>query len=522
MTITQLLQKEEKRVDIQLFLDSQKTNLERNKLGQFATPTILANQVLNFGLSLLDKDTMIDFIDPAFGTGSFFSALLNNVSVDKINKAVGYEIDPHYGMPAKEMWGNTDLELRIADFTRANENISERFNFLICNPPYVRHHHLEQSEKQYLSMQAYRNAGIRMNGLSGLYCYFMAVAHDWLKPDAISGWLIPSEFMDVNYGLALKEYLLERVTLLRIHRFNPSDAQFDDALVSSSVVWFKNRTPLTNNLVEFSYGGSLQKPELVKHVSNHDLKSVNKWTQIPFCQGVKEEAEIKLGDVFSVKRGIATGNNKFFILTKEQVDNHDLPKEFLRPILPSPRYFETDEIFADKKGNPEISHELFLLDCPLSKDKIKKEYPKLWDYLEMGEGSVSEGYLCKSRKEWYFQENRPAAPILCTYMGRGGKGKKPFRIILNHSQATAANTYLLLYPKQEYEVVFNSENDLIRKIWILLNELPLSQFTGEGRVYGGGLYKLEPKELENVDITPLFKKLSFIKVPSKSEQMAFL
>ena len=29
---------------------------------------------------------------------------------------------------------------------------------------------------------------------------------------AISGWLIPSEFMDVNYGQAVKRYLFERVT----------------------------------------------------------------------------------------------------------------------------------------------------------------------------------------------------------------------------------------------------------------------------------------------------------------------
>jgi hypothetical protein len=42
--------------------------------------------------------------------------------------------------------------------------------------------------------------------------------------------LIPSEFMDVNYGAAVKRYLLNKVTLLHIHRFDPHDVQFGDAL----------------------------------------------------------------------------------------------------------------------------------------------------------------------------------------------------------------------------------------------------------------------------------------------------
>lgn len=522
MTTSQLLQKEEKRVDLQLLLDGQKTNLERNKLGQFATPTILANGVLNFGISLLDKNQDIDFIDPAFGTGSFFSALLNNVSGYKLNKAVGYEIDSHYGLPAYEMWRNSQLDLRIEDFTKANGNNSERFNFLICNPPYVRHHHLTQSEKQALSTQAFKNSGIRMNGLSGLYCYFMAIAHGWLQPDAISGWLIPSEFMDVNYGAALKQYLLEKVTLLRIHRFNPDDAQFDDALVSSSVVWFRNSVPNKNTTIEFTYGGSLQSPEINRKISISDLKLVNKWSQVPFGEKCRKEVEVRLADIFSVKRGIATGNNDFFILTKEQVSEYGLPKEFLRPILPSPRYFETNEILANESGIPQVNKELYLLDCPLPKNEVKTKYPKLWEYLKKGEGTVSEGYLCKSRKEWYFQENRPAAPILCTYMGRGGKGKKPFRIMLNHSKATAANTYLLLYPKKEYKNLLESGSELVRKIWLMLNELPSNYFVDEGRVYGGGLHKLEPKELGNVDVSSIFEQLPQVKLPIRTEQLAFM
>ena len=64
---------------------------------------------------------------------------------------------------------------------------------------------------------------MKISGLAGLYCYFIALSHGWLKADGVASWLIPSEFMDVNYGKAVKNYLLNEVTLLQIHRFDPNN-----------------------------------------------------------------------------------------------------------------------------------------------------------------------------------------------------------------------------------------------------------------------------------------------------------
>jgi len=43
--------------------------------------------------------------------------------------------------------------------------------------------------------------------------------------------------------------------------------------------------------------------------------------------------------------------------------------------------------------------------------------------------------------------------------------------------------------------------NLLRRVWEALNTLTPGQLLSEGRVYGGGLHKLEPKELANVDAT---------------------
>ena len=111
-----------------------------------------------------------------------------------------------------------------------------------------------------------------LSGLSGLYCYFIALAHGWMSEGGIAGWLVPSEFMDVNYGRALKDYLLNEVTLLYVHRFDPNDVQFDDALVSSAVIWLRNAKPPIDHAVTFSYGGTMQRPALSKVVKTCDLE----------------------------------------------------------------------------------------------------------------------------------------------------------------------------------------------------------------------------------------------------------
>lgn len=506
---------EKARVLLQNRLDEVKTQIERNKLGQFATPTALAVDILEYASALLPLDHKIRFLDPAFGTGSFYSALLQRFQQSQIVEAVGYEIDSHYGNEAIKLWGNTLLQLNIADFTQETPpNSNEaKANLLICNPPYVRHHHLSRIEKLRLQNKTEQTVGIKLSGLAGLYCHFLCISDAWMVKDGLAGWLMPSGFMDVNYGQLLKEYLLNRVTLVRVHRFHPNDVQFEDALVSSAVVWFKKALPPNNHTVEFTYGGSLMNPNVKEVISVDVLRSTAKWTKfgsvsnsINFnCQ------QLKLSDLFTIKRGLATGANDFFVLTPEQVSTYQLPSLFLKPILPSPRHLLVDEIEADSVGNPVLERQLFLLTCNLSLDEVEEKYPSLWKYLQMGvENGISDRYLCKHRSPWYKQENRPPSPFLCTYMGRADTGRgKPFRFILNHSIATAANVYLMLYPKPALAVALSQKPEMNRLVWQALCEISDETLMGEGRVYGGGLHKLEPKELGNAICASLSRRLRY-------------
>ncbi len=492
---------EERRVLLQEELDAGKSQAERNRMGQFATPTGLALDMMRYAKARLGKNKKVRFLDPAIGTGSFYSALLETLEKSRIDGAVGYEIDAHYGIPAAELWKGTGLRVRLEDFTEAvAPSETQRFNLLICNPPYVRHHHIGNGEKQRLRARTQSSCGVAISGLAGLYCYFLGLSHSWMTNGGIAGWLIPGEFMDVNYGQSIKRYLLDKVRLLHIHRFDPNDVQFGDALVSSSVVWFCKETPNPGQKVRFTYGGSLTGPRAERLVPVETLRRDPKWTRYPMKKGYNRCNSPVLGDFFRIRRGLVTGNNSYFILTEEELKRRELPYEAFRPILPSPRYLPEDEVAADSTGNPVLDRRLFLLDCRLTEAEIEKKYPALWRYLEEGESrDVARRYLCRHRKPWYAQERRPPALFICTYLGRSDKKNgRPFRFILNHSRATAANVYLMLYPKDLVARLLAEHPKLKRRIWHLLNGICPSAMLGEGRVYGGGLHKLEPRELGNV------------------------
>lgn len=501
---------ENDRLAYQVVLDAARTKAERNQLGQFATPSHLASQMLEQAKRLFPDNQPVRFLDPALGTGAFYSALLSVFPEAHIDAARGYEIDPQYGEAARQLWRDRPAEIIIDDFTKASppEGESERYNLVICNPPYVRHHYLKSEDKKRLQAQSAQIAHVNLSGLSGLYVHFLCLAHAWLQEAGIAGWLIPSEFMDVNYGSAVRQYLTSQVTLLEIHRFDPEEVQFDDALVSSAVVWFRKQKPQADHQVKFSHGGSLNDPRLHQYVCVSDLKRETKWTRFP-QNGVRQanHTTMRFHDLFEIKRGVATGANQFFIVGPAQIQQHRLPDEVLLPILPSPRYLESDEILANEDGTPQVKLQLYLINCTLPEDQVEARYPALWRYLQTGrEQGIHERYLCRQRPVWYTQDRREPAPFLCTYMGRqsNGRTRNPFRFILNHSKAIAPNVYLNIYPKAPLASLLAQKPNLKQMVWQSLQAISAEKLIGEGRVYGGGLYKLEPKELGNLLITGIF------------------
>jgi adenine-specific DNA-methyltransferase len=521
---------ETRRQSIQAVLDARKSPAEKNRLGQFATPNALAIEIACCVQSVAGRRLRaVRFADPAIGTGSFYSAVLAVFGPERIERAVGVELDPGLCDAARNLWAEAGLDIVQGDFTRivASSNRPVAPNLILANPPYVRHHHLEREDKERLQALAHRMTGVEVNGLAGLYVYFLLLASAWMEDGGYAAWLIPSEFMDVNYGAALKRYLTDRVTLIRAHRFDPDDVQFGDALVSSVVLVFRKIAPPRGHAIEFTLGGTMREPHARDLIPLEQLRESRKWTVYPSHarndrRTSRDGDGPTLGDFFRIQRGIATGSNKFFVLDRRDAERRGFSKRYLRPILPSPRLLKVTVIDADEDGYPLIERQLCVIDCDLPEAVLQARDPALWEYLRTGAAlGIKDGYLVSNRRPWYRQEHREPAPFLCTYMGRGSGQKQPFRFIWNRSQAIGTNLYLMLYPKSSVAGMLRDHADRAADVFALLRQITGHELRGEGRVYGGGLNKIEPGELGRISAAPFVDRWPELKSAAQRQVELF-
>ena len=190
---THLDTREASRAEEQVRLDLLKSAAERNEWGQFATPPVLAAEMAEYTRKLWHgRSDKVRFLDPAVGTGSFFSALRKAGKPGWLASASGIELDSQFADAATRLWGSEGLRVVTGDFTKLQPpRGGERPNLILTNPPYVRHHHLEAEDKIRLKTIASGIAGTDVSGLTGLYCYFMFLSHHWLADGGMGVWLVP-------------------------------------------------------------------------------------------------------------------------------------------------------------------------------------------------------------------------------------------------------------------------------------------------------------------------------------------
>ncbi|MHC4827795.1 MAG: SAM-dependent DNA methyltransferase, partial [Planctomycetota bacterium] len=191
---------ERKRRAAQRRLDSWLSAAERNRLGRFSTPPPLALDMLGLARQALGPDRPVRFLDPAVGTGVFFFALISTFGRERVKRATGFEIDPDTAAEAEALWSGHGLAVRTGDFCRAQPPAAGRgrSTLVVCNPPYVRHHHLAPPYKKLLREQV-SALGFDLSGLAGLYAYFLLLADPWLARGGVGVWIVPAELLDVGY-----------------------------------------------------------------------------------------------------------------------------------------------------------------------------------------------------------------------------------------------------------------------------------------------------------------------------------
>ena len=97
-----------------------------------------------------------------------------------------------------------DTKLILADYLKSEAGL---FDGIIANPPYVKAHRLDYSEKDWRYFE--ERLGTPLDRLTNLYALFLLKIWEDLAPSGRAAVILPAEFLNANFGEEIKERLLE-------------------------------------------------------------------------------------------------------------------------------------------------------------------------------------------------------------------------------------------------------------------------------------------------------------------------
>ena len=478
----------------------------------FLTPPEIAREMLTEALREHDEDRPVDFGDPALGNGIFFATLMKILEPARLGSAIGVEIDPRRAATVRRKWGGP-LQVRRGDFI--DHHPDELRSLVVANPPYLRFQKLDRDRTAHWAQMLGRELNLSINGRSDLFVYFVLSAHSWMQPNAVACWLLPTEFMENQYGAVLREYLTTKVELLRIHVYDRAAPQFDNAKVTSAIVLFRNRPPLPHNEVTLSTGASMVATTGTVARSVIELRDQSRWSVgslvHPKPHRIHSGTQTSIGDLFRVRRGIATGANALFVIPTELVHALDIPREWRKPVVPRARTLDSNVIETDADGTPLGITFRWLIDLDANWPEIEATAPQFAQYLREVEAEVGERTLVRTRKPpFYRQEQIPPPPFLFSYMAPGAARGGRSRFFMNKSKAVILNNYLGLYPVGRLADGLDAGVVTHDRVMDALLEVEDVDLVEGGRTYSTGLVKVEPSELATMSVwssSPALMKL---------------
>lgn len=455
---------------------------ERRRLGAFHTPYPVVRYMVT---QCLSDNGISCLIDAGCGTGRFAAEAIRQKPDLPI---VAVDIDPVATLLCRahlSVMGGSSVHVLQGDYTTISLPLPPGRCAFIANPPYTRHHNLALNQKQWLRKEA-EKLGIKASQLSGLHVHFFVATALHARDGDRGCFITSSEWLDTRYGEAIRRLLGGTLGGLRLTLLDANGVAFEDAMTTGVIIDFQlgSRKSFLTTRVVHSWSELEDKRAGEQQIPWSHLAASERWSsQIrrPRYSDTRTEL-IELGRIAVAHRGIATGANDFFLLTRETIEKHRL--FFTRPAITSAQeVMECDGvIYPDEKT-------LYLLDIPLDLDWDTPQGVALAHYLKEGEHrGIPNRYLCRHRRPWWALRAGKGPPIVATYMAR-----QPPVFALNPTRMICTNVVHGIYPKISF-----SDQELFQLVKCL-NESRES-FRGCGRTYNGALEKFEPSELERLPI----------------------
>ena len=306
--------------------------------------------------------------------------------------------------------------------------------------------------------------------------------------------VIPAELFQVNYAGETREFLaqyFDRLTLITFQKLVFEEIQQEVILLLGE----KKSEDKGIQVIELTDLDDLKELDL-NNFYNYEMKELNhsteKWIkyyltnrEINLIRRLRESEKIPFTtELFEINVGLVSGENSFFLLNRNTVDEYQLANstrmvigrtEQLKGVILSERDF---------KALIENGKKVYMFmpkNLPFS--ELSKEEQEYINYGE--EQGYNKGYKCRIRKNWYCvpQSWEPDAFILRQV------NRYP-RIILNHVNAVSTDTI------HKVRFLDGVNPEFVAAAFLNSFTLALAEITG--RSYGGGVLTFEPGEIQKM------------------------
>lgn len=272
----------------------------------------------------------------------------------------------------------------------------------IGNPPYVRHHDIEDEWRRRAAAQIQRDLGIRLSGKGNLYLYFICLAVMKTRSDGLVALILPYEWVSRPSARAIRQHIDDNGWSVSVFRFNRGI--FENVLTTASIsIIDKERTNC-----------GWQYHDVLPSLTTQQRKGISgtRYKILPYSPR---------GSVWA-RRGISPGGQKIFTLTDKERRQARLSRRDLLPCVTTLRHlahevkelnwkcFERNFVGADKR-------------CWLIKSAVAKPSRRVRRYLRSIPARDRQTYACQHQKPWYRYEFAPVPRLLLLsgFMRRGPK-----------------------------------------------------------------------------------------------------
>lgn len=405
----------------------------RKEKGQYMTPEKIVIMILDdigyAGNEVLTKKIM----EPSFGDGAFLSEIVKRIikegqkqslpeeEISGIiqNNVFGIEKDEKIYRKAISRLNGILEEYKIPKIEWKNlingdtltewENHKEKYDYIVGNPPFVRIHNIPEEYRDIVKSFQFSD------GMADLYVIFYEIGIGMLGENGKLGFISPNTFIRNASQQKFRDFLIKNKYISAIYDFGASKI-FPDAdtytcicLISKEKekknIKYKKYNmylPVSESVIDFEYMKDNMTGRPWNFGSDDDME---------FLKEINSRQK-KVSDIVTVQNGIVTNRDYIYIiqaytdkeLTKPYAGKgetvyfndkagkvHEIEPSILRRCVKASKY----------EGKADNTYIIFpYAEAPISEDRLKKEFPKTYAYLDSYREELAKRDMDKST-DWF-------------------------------------------------------------------------------------------------------------------------